>query len=120
LNTQRVAPDAEITLHRAVALAEAADVETHGFRLGPNTMPGKWFAARPGDAERWGRALYAMQAPAEPFKIVSIRLPATVVDQLYFEEMLDGIGPAYFAVEAQLPMLNATGTIVVGRAVYYP
>jgi hypothetical protein len=108
-----------IVLYRAVALAEAADVQEHGFRLGPNTMPGKWFAGRLEDAERWGSVLHRMSGAAnvEPFRVVSIRLPSALVRQIYHDPLLDGIGPAYFVAESQLPELNARGAIVSISAV---
>ena len=112
---------AESVLYRTVDLVEAADIETHGLRLGPNTMSGKWFATTLEDAERWGRVLYGMLGSrGEPFKIISIQLPAALIDQMYYDPMLDGIGPAYFAAEVQLPILNAFGTISIGSTVYYP
>ena len=59
-------------------------------------------------------------AKVEPFRVVSIRVPSAFVCQLYHDPLLDGIGPAYFVAESQLPELNARGAIVSISAVYYP
>jgi hypothetical protein len=111
----------EIVLYRAVGRDEAADIETHGFRLGPNTMLGKWFATTHEHAVRWGAEVPRSPTPTtEPYVIVSVRIPVEAVADAYYNPMLDGIGPAYFVYEAQLPMLNAVGAITMSRGMYYP
>jgi hypothetical protein len=86
-------------LYSAVSLEELADTERHDkLHALPNHMDGKHFATTSRDAREFGRGLY----PYTNFAILYIDVPANVVRQMYYWEMLDTIGPAYFATMDQL------------------
>lgn len=92
-----------ICLYRAVSALELADiVQQGGFRPGPPSNQGKWFAEAVADAQAWGRQLYQQGA----FHVVEVVLPLVVASQFFRLPHLDGIGPARFADIPQLPLIN--------------
>lgn len=93
-----------ICLYRAVGALELADILQQGFRPGPPSYQGKWFAEAVADAQAWGRQLYQQRA----FHVVEVVLPVAVAVQLFRLPHLDGIGPARFADIPQLPLLNSS------------
>ena len=79
-------------LFRAISIEEHQDLVEFGFRAGPNSLAGKWFADFYNHAYLWGKA-FGYQ---ERFSIVEIDFPDQRVNQLFQIELLDGIGPAKY------------------------
>jgi hypothetical protein len=90
-------------LFRAVSPEELADISAHGgFRPGPNSLLGKWFAETPEAARRWGRLLY----PDGVFHVIQLDVPQDVADQMFRLPLLDQIGPARYAEGDLLESIN--------------
>lgn len=87
---------AHTTGYRAVSQAEFADIlATHEFRVGPNSMEGKWFSDTLTGASAHGHALY----PNGDFKLIAADLPDDA-PSLFTEQNIDGKGPGrYLAIE---------------------
>jgi hypothetical protein len=73
----------------------------------------RWLSLRPvGDAESapdatsWGQKLY--QAVSQSFVVVEVEVPCAVADLLFRLPNLDHIGPARFADDAELAIINQT------------
>jgi hypothetical protein len=65
-------------------------------------MEGKWFTITPGLATRWGKRFYK----ENPFAIIEVAVPKRVLRQMYYDDKLDGIGPAYYAEQHLLPHIR--------------
>lgn len=90
-------------LYRAVSSDELADIAAHGgFRTGPNSLLGKWFAETPEAAQRWGLLLYQ----GSGFHVVQLDVPVDVTDQMFRLPSLDQIGPARYAEGDVLALVN--------------
>jgi RHS repeat-associated protein len=96
--------DEGVVLFRHVSPGELADIGEHGFRAGPNSLGGKWFAESGEHASQWGRVLNNGEG-----SVVKVRVPDSFANQLMRLEKLDGIGPARYAEPHQLDMLNRFG-----------
>ena len=96
--------DDGVDLYRHVSPGELADIGKNGFRPGPNSLGGKWFAESGEHASQWGRVLNNGEG-----SIVKVRVPGSFADQLMRLEKLDGIGPARYVEPHQLDMLNRFG-----------
>ena len=92
-------------LYRCMSEAELQDVLSTGvFRAVPGSLEGKWLATSIIDAAAWGgRFTQASGVPHD--RIVEADLPDGAASRAYFVRRLDGIGPAYFVDESQLPSL---------------
>ena len=92
-------------LYRCMSEAELQDLLSTGvFRSVPGSLEGKWLATTIADAAEWGgRFIHATGVPHD--RIVEADLADAVVRQAYFVQRLDGIGPAYFVDESQMPSL---------------
>jgi hypothetical protein len=91
-------------LYRAVSPQELADISNFaGFRAISASMEGKWFAESFTHAVVWGRALYR---PDQPFNVVQVDLPEDIANLLFRIPLLDQIGPARYADEIALQLLN--------------
>ena len=94
-----------VTLYRAVSQAELDDIaRSGGFRPSLHSMQGKWFAESADDAAAWGRAFYRYGGGA--FYIVQASVPRAVADRMFRHPRLDGIGPARYADEGLLRLMN--------------
>lgn len=92
-------------LYRAVSADELADiVAVNGFRPGPNSLLGKWFAETPEAAQQWGRLLYPN--PGEVFQVIGVDVPINVADQMFCLPSLDQVGTARYADENVLTLIN--------------
>ena len=103
---------ATMKLYRACSAAEWADIQTTGgFRCIPSSMQGHWFAESAADAARWGNLLYP--AVNQPFVVVEVEVPTAAADLLFRLLKLDNIGPARFADDGELVIINQAkvGTI---------
>ncbi len=96
--------DDGVDLYRHVSPGELADIGQHGFRPGPNSLGGKWFAESGEHASEWGRVLNNGEG-----SVLKVRVPGSFADQLMRLEKLDGIGPARYVEQHQLDMLNRFG-----------
>lgn len=96
--------DEGVDLFRHVSPGELADIGEYGFRAGPNSLGGKWFAESGENASQWGRVLNNGEG-----SVVKVRVPDSFANQLMRLEKLDGIGPARYAEPHQLDMLNRFG-----------
>ena len=56
-------------------------------------MESKWFATTAEDATEWGKLFY----PDGNYKMVEVQVPTSSLDDMFYMEKLDGIGPAYNA-----------------------
>ena len=100
-----------VRLFRAVAPAELEDVARFGgFRPGPPSFQGKWFAERLDDAEAWGKSLQRLFG--ERHQIIQVDVLDSVAAEMYRLANLDGIGPARFADEELLAQINRTRPVV--------
>ena len=96
-----------IKLYRAVSVAERTDIQVFGgFRSIPSAMHGHWFAETASDAATWGQRLY--QVSGQPFVVVEVEVPSTIADGLFRLANLDNIGPARFADDNELGIINQT------------
>ena len=92
-----------LRLYRAVSAAEFADIAAcGGFRPCPNSLQGKWFAEMLEAARRWGESLY----PGGLFHVVQFDIPLDVADQMFRLASLDQIGPARYAEDGVLTLIN--------------
>lgn len=92
-------------LYRAMSPAEWADVRATGvLRPLPSSVQGKWFAETPEHAAAWGRSL--SQLVGGSFLVVCIEMPTVVADQLLRLPKLDGIGPARYADDVLVALVN--------------
>jgi hypothetical protein len=93
ISAETVPASAMTTLYRAVGEAEALSVRATGrFLAGPNSLGGKWFAETLEHAKQWGDLLNGKGAS----RILEVKLPKSVADQLMRMERLDNIGPARY------------------------
>jgi hypothetical protein len=82
-----------------VSEAEAASIRATGkFSVGPNSLGGKWFAETPEHAKQWGDLLNGKGVS----KLLEVKLPNSIADQLMRLERLDSIGPARYGELEQL------------------
>lgn len=87
------------TLYRAVTEAEAISIREIGkFSTGPNSLGGKWLAETLEHAQKWGDLMNGKGVS----KILEVKLPKPVADQLMRLERLDGVGPARYGELNQL------------------
>lgn len=93
--------DEGVDLFRHVSPGELTDIGENGFRAGPGSLDGKWFAESGAHASEWGRVLNGGEG-----SVVRVRVPNTFADQLMRLEKLDGIGPARYVEPHQLAELN--------------
>jgi len=92
-------------LYRAVSSDELADIAAQdGFRPGPNTLEGKWFAESAEAAQRWGQLLYTMQKSG--FHLIQVDIPQDVAARMFRLDLLDQIGPARYAENEVLGLIN--------------
>ena len=99
----RKADDEWRSLYRSVSLEELDDIEKSGqLRIKFGQMEGKWFTITPGLAARWGKRFYK----ENPFAIIEVAVPKRVLRQMYYDDKLDGIGPAYYAEQHLLPHIR--------------
>jgi RHS repeat-associated protein len=92
-------PSPTVTLYRAVSHAEAEQaINTQQFQVGPQGIPGKYFATTYDDAVTWGNSMYK----GEPFTVLEVQVPANSMSQWHSWTKLDGIGPAYYAEVRQI------------------
>jgi YD repeat-containing protein len=99
----RKADDEWRSLYRSVSLEELDDIEKLGqLRIKFGQMEGKWFTITPGLAARWGKRFYK----ENPFAIIEVAVPKRVLRQMYYDDKLDGIGPAYYAEQHLLPHIR--------------
>jgi RHS repeat-associated protein len=93
-------------LYRAVGKVEFGDLEKVGqFRPGGNSVEGKYFAETPGHARQWGDIFFGKGNYRVVGAEVGDDVPATRWHKL------DGIGPARFYDEPDLPQIRYTGEI---------
>ncbi len=94
--------DEGVDLFRHVGPDELADIGSNGFRQGPNSLGGKWFAESEGNARQWGAWLNP-----DGGSVVRVRIPRDLADGLRREAgKYDGIGPARYVDQDQLGILN--------------
>jgi hypothetical protein len=95
----RLATQETTTLFRAVTKAELDQIKQTGkFAIGKNTLEGKWFAEKFGDAVKWGDKMNG----AGNSTIVQMNVAKDVADTFMSKASLDGIGPARWAEMDQL------------------
>jgi hypothetical protein len=86
-----------------VSSEELADIAVYdGFRFGPNSLLGKWFAETPEAARHWGQLLY----PGGVFHVIQADVPSDIADQMFRLPLLDQIGPARYAEGDVLASIN--------------
>jgi hypothetical protein len=92
-----------VQIFRNVDAREFDSIATTGkFGTGPGQMEGKWFATQGAHADQWGQMLNGGQGLT-----VETNISKVVADQLFSHAgKLDGIGPAYYANEGQLNLIN--------------
>src|SRR5437870_5247343 len=96
-----------IKLYRAVSVAERSDIQQFGgFRSIPSAMHGHWFAETASDAATWGQRLN--QVSGQTFVVVEVEVPSAIADGFFRLTNLDNIGPARFADDAELGIINQT------------
>ena len=69
--------------------------------MGPNSLQGKWFAETPENARQWGQRLYQ-----DVFHVIQVDIPEDVADQMFRLSALDQIGPARYAEDDVLALIN--------------
>lgn len=74
-------------------------------------MEGKWFAETVFDAAEWGRRFY--QWSQLPFYIVQFDIPDFVAEQMFRISNLDNIGPARWAEDDRLGLINSTNSGII-------
>jgi hypothetical protein len=95
----RLATQETTTLFRAVTKAELDQIKQTGkFAIGKNTLEGKWFAEKLGDAVKWGDKMNGQGNST----IVQMNIAKDVADTFMYKANLDGIGPARWAEMDQL------------------
>jgi hypothetical protein len=99
-------------LYRALSSQELTDIsQTGGFRPGPPSFQGKWFAETHEHAAAWGRLFYLTSGP--PFRLVVTDIPDSVAALMFLLSFLDGIGPARFADSTMINLINLANTGIV-------
>jgi len=92
-----------VKLYRAVSLGEVEDImQTGKLRVKFGQMEGKWFTTTPELAARWGKKMYKKQ----PYSIIEVAVPKSLLRSMHFDDWLDAIGPAYFAEPPALPHIR--------------
>jgi hypothetical protein len=87
---------------RVVQMRILLDIGENGFRAGPDSLGGKWFAESEEHARQWGAWLNP-----DGGSVVRARIPSGFADSLAREAgKYDGIGPARYVDQDQLGMLN--------------
>ena len=61
------------------------------FSINDFAMEQKWFATTQANAAQWGNLFYKNDA----YRMIEIKLPTNLLNQMYYSSKLDGIGPAY-------------------------
>lgn len=98
-----------VSLYRAVSVDEYKQLlSTKNFSMGPNSLEGKFFAKNFEDAQKWGEVLNGPNMS----KVIEVKIPKSITDQMTNWEKLDGIGPAHYGaldllknVKVELPNL---------------
>ena len=91
------------TLFRAVGEEECKQIlKTGTFKIGPNSLEGKFFAENIKDAQKWGDLLNGFGKS----KIIEVKIPQKIADQMIRWERLDGIGSARYGSLDQLNNLK--------------
>jgi RHS repeat-associated protein len=91
-----------VTLFRHVSPGELTDIGENGFRAGPNSLGGKWFAESEQNARQWGAWLNPQGG-----SVVRVQIPREFADTLLREAgKYDGIGPARYVDPDQLGLLT--------------
>ncbi|MFN4033429.1 MAG: hypothetical protein ACK4ME_07375 [Fimbriimonadales bacterium] len=101
--------DEWVRLYRAVSMEELEDImKTGKLRQHPQgfSMEGKWFATTVEHATRWGKNLWRLSAHKQPYSIIEVRVPHSILTRMFYRERLDMIGSAYFAPEYLLPHIQ--------------
>ena len=81
-------------LYRVMSEAEYDSVMTHGkFVPYDRAMEEKWFATTAEDATKWADIFY----PDGNYKMLEIEVDTNALSQMYYNQHLDNIGPAYCA-----------------------
>ncbi len=81
-------------LYRVMSLDEFNSLMKNGkFILYDRAMDTKWFATNAEDAAKWAKSFYK----DGNYKMVEVTVPTSSLDDMYFAEKLDNIGPAYNA-----------------------
>ena len=107
-----------IRLYRAVSPNELADIRaSFAFRSIPGSMEGKWFAEELEHAIAWGNQLYPQN---QPFHVVQADLPSDVADLTFRIAFLDRIGPARYADEVVLQVINQAVSAIMEVAMPSP
>jgi hypothetical protein len=75
-------------------------MQTGVFKIGPNSLEGKWFAERGDHALAWGKLLF----PAKDFCVIEAGFRREQAERFMRLPRLDDIGPARYV---ELEMLNA-------------
>ena len=85
----------EVHLFRALCDAEYLSIINNHNKFIPYdfALEMKWFATCYKHAKLWGDLLY----PSRDYKIIRITILEKTLDYLYYDIMLDNIGPAYAA-----------------------
>jgi hypothetical protein len=112
---------ASVSLYRAVGLAEAADIRSHGgLRQAPSgrSYEAKLFAGSFADAVRFGRLIQQRLPDPASFVIVEVSLAQTFVATLHQSEM-DGM-TAFTVDREQLAELNRSGSITIQSDIIAP
>ena len=79
-------------LYRVMTEAEYDSVMTHGkFVPYDRAMEEKWFATTSEDATKWADIFY----PDGNYKMLEIEVDTNALSQMYYNQHLDNIGPAY-------------------------
>lgn len=89
------------SIFRHVAPEELEDIAANGFRQGPNSLGGKWFAESADDAAEWGSRLNGGRGAT-----VEVRTSSDFLSRVDRRDSLDGIGPARYVSPEQLFELN--------------
>ena len=93
-------------LYRCMSEAELQDLLSTGvFRSALGAMEGKWFAVNLDDLPQWSDWFRRVGGIIHD-TIVEAEVPDWLVQQAHFARRLDGIGPAYYFEEAQLPVVS--------------
>jgi hypothetical protein len=80
-------------LYRVMSQNEYDSIMSIGGKFTPYdyAMEEKWFATTPQDAAQWGSKFY----PDGNYRMIEIEMPSSTLNQMYYNNHLDGIGPAY-------------------------
>lgn len=81
-------------LYRVMSDKEYNSLMKNGkFTQYDNAMETKWFATNTEDANAWGKLFY----PDSNYKMVEVTVPTRSLEDMYFVNKLDNIGPAFNA-----------------------